>query len=211
MDSLIIVFVKTPKLGAVKSRLAYTIGDEAALTIYIEFLKILENTLLECKEDIVVYFSETIDSDFFKNYPNKIQYGEDLGQRMYNAFEDGFSQGYRKIILIGSDIPDMKSTNIRSAFEQLDNNKVVFGPALDGGYYLIGLSELLEAPFKLKQWSNQFVLKNSLKQLQEHNIHPALIAKLNDIDTFEDLLNSETLKTNTTIRSVLNNYYDKRN
>ena len=198
-------------LGAVKSRLAKTVGDKSALSIYTEFLKILECTLNECLEDVIIYFSETITNDYFNNYTKKVQVGNDLGERMQSAFQDGFSQGYKKIVLIGSDIPDLQSNHIQSAFESLTSTKVVFGPSHDGGYYLIGLSEFLTQPFELHQWSTQDVLSNSLNELEKVDISYALIEKLNDIDTFEDLLSSRALKTNKNLHSEVKKYHDKRN
>lgn len=210
MKSLIIVFVKNPKLGRVKSRLANSIGEQSALKLYLEFLNITASTLKNCPQDIVIYFSEDIDSDLLNNYRQRVQKGADLGEKMFHAFAEGFAEGYEKIVLIGSDIPDLKPEHIQAAFQKLEDHKAVFGPAEDGGYYLIGLSQPIKFPFEIQEWSTSTVLNNTLDNLKNNNIDYALIEMLNDIDTFEDLLNSKVLKTNNIVIREIKKYYDTR-
>ena len=187
-NNLIIVFVRTPELGKVKTRLAKAIGDQAALTIYKLLLKHTATVLHELSFDKVVYYSEKIENnDFWKAslFEKKLQKGADLGERMQHAFETAFDRGYKKVLIIGSDLFELTSTLIISALEALETYDISIGPSLDGGYYLLGMKELHPAVFKNKKWGTDSVLENTLQDLKQQNVK--LLEALNDIDTFEDL------------------------
>jgi rSAM/selenodomain-associated transferase 1 len=135
-----------------------------------------------------VYYSVKIRSNDIwdsKNYQKNQQVGEDLGIRMQNAFKNGFDAGYKKVVIIGSDLYDLTSENIEKAFTELDNNDVVLGPAEDGGYYLLGMNLLHSTIFKNKKWGTQTVRKDTLTDLKDKKVH--LLEELNDIDIFEDI------------------------
>ena len=186
--NLIIVFVRTPELGKVKTRLAKSIGDVSALTIYKLLLKHTATVLHDLRFDKVVYYSEKVEENDFweaRLFEKKLQKGADLGERMQHAFETAFEQGYQKVLIIGSDLFDLKSIHITTAFEALENHDLTIGPSLDGGYYLLGMKELYPAVFKNKKWGTDSILGNTLKDLQQQNVK--LLEALNDIDTFEDL------------------------
>ena len=165
-NNLIIVFVRTPELGKVKTRLAKAIGDQAALTIYKLLLKHTSTVLHELSFDKVVYYSEKIENnDFWKAslFEKKLQKGADLGERMQQAFETAFDRGYKKVLIIGSDLFELTSTLIISALEALETYDISIGPSLDGGYYLLGMKELHPAVFKNKKWGTDSVLENTLQ------------------------------------------------
>ena len=187
-NNLIIVFVRTPELGKVKTRLARAIGDQAALTIYKLLLKHTATVLHKLSFDKVVYYSEKIENnDFWEAslFEKKLQEGADLGERMQQAFETAFDGGYKKVLIIGSDLFELTSTLIISALEALETYDISIGPSLDGGYYLLGMKELHPAVFKNKKWGTNSVLNNTLQDLKQQNVK--LLEALNDIDTFEDL------------------------
>ena len=187
-NSLIMVFVRNPELGRVKTRLAKTIGDQAALEIYEILSKHTAKIISEIDSDKLIFYSEKIqDNDIWTviNCKKQIQTKGDLGQKMLDAFQYGFSLGYKKIIIIGSDLYSLRTKHIKSTFEQLENYDVVIGPALDGGYYLLGLNSVIPEIFKQKQWSTSSILKDTLSDLKKFNIN--LLKPLNDIDTYEDL------------------------
>jgi len=187
-NSLIMVFVRNPELGRVKTRLAKTIGDQAALEIYEILSKHTAEIISEIDSDKLIFYSEKIqDNDIWTviNCKKQIQTKGDLGQKMLDAFQYGFSLGYKKIIIIGSDLYSLRPKHIESAFEQLENYDVVIGPALDGGYYLLGLNSVIPEIFKQKQWSTSSILKDTLSDLKKFNVN--LLEPLNDIDTYEDL------------------------
>ena len=186
--NLTIVFVRNPELGKVKTRLAKTIGDKKALNIYILLLKHTESVLQKVSSDKVVYYSEEIqNNDLWSNrcFQKKLQKGNDLGERMQHAFETAFKEGYEKVVIVGSDLFDLKAAHIENAFKALENHDLVIGPSLDGGYYLLGMKVLHPAVFKNKQWGTDSVLETTLKNLEQENVK--LLEALNDIDTFEDL------------------------
>ena len=186
--NLILVFVRNPELGKVKTRLSKTIGDKYALNIYILLLKHTESVLQKVSSDKVVYYSEKIQSnDLWSNrcFQKKLQKGNDLGERMQHAFEMAFKEGYEKVVIVGSDLFDLKAAHIENAFKALENHDLVIGPSLDGGYYLLGMKVLHPAVFKNKQWGTDSVLETTLKNLEQENVK--LLEALNDIDTFDDL------------------------
>ena len=118
-------------------------------------------------------------------------------------FKDSFEAGYQKVILIGSDLPNISKEIIDSGFESLTNNKIVFGPAEDGGYYLIGMSKMNRSIFEDKPWSQSELLTITLDQLKEQQQPVGLIETLNDIDTFEDLIASDFYKNSPTIQEII--------
>lgn len=187
-NPLIMVFVRNPELGRVKTRLAKSIGDQAALETYKILSKHTSKIINEIDSDQLIFYSDKIqDNDIWTatNCKKQIQTKGDLGQKMLDAFQYGFSLGYQKIIIIGSDLYSLRPKHIESAFEQLENYDVVIGPALDGGYYLLGLNFIIPKIFNQKQWSTSSVLKETLSDLKEFNVN--LLEPLNDIDTYEDL------------------------
>ena len=186
--NLIIVFVRNPELGKVKTRLSKTIGDKDALKIYTILLKHTESVLHRVSSYKVVYYSEEIQyNDLWSDtqYQKKRQKGNDLGARMQNAFETAFKEGHEKVVIVGSDLFDLKPTHIENAFKSLENNEVVLGPSLDGGYYLLGMKKMHSVVFKNKQWGTDSILESTLKNLEQKNVK--LLEALDDIDTFEDL------------------------
>lgn len=194
--TLIIVFVKNIKLGKVKTRLAKTIGNQGAFEVYSELVKITEKATENLSIDKRIYFSDAIIDSKWKGNYKAIQKGENLGKRMKNAFIKGFEDGYEKIVLIGSDLPDINSSYIENGLQNLKTNNVVFGPAIDGGYYLIGMTKVHDFIFDNKPWSQSNLLTVTLEELKQNNISFDLLEPLNDIDTFEDLEASTFYKSN---------------
>ncbi len=199
---LLIVFVKNIKLGKVKTRLASTIGNQGAFEIYKELFKITEKVTTNLPIEKRIYFSDTIIDHKWPNTFKAVQQGIDLGERMKNAFLDGFRDGYDKIVLIGSDLPEISEEIILESFKKLDHHESVFGPADDGGYYLIGQFKMNKAPFENKPWSTSNLLKITLEELTTNNCSFTLLQSLNDIDTFEDLIASDFYKNNPHIQKM---------
>ncbi|MBC2844379.1 TIGR04282 family arsenosugar biosynthesis glycosyltransferase [Winogradskyella flava] len=207
-DALVIVFVKNIKLGTVKTRLAKTIGDYGAFEVYSELVKITENATTELNIDKRIYFSNAVVDTKWPNEFKAVQQGVDLGERMLNAFKDGFEAGYKRIVLIGSDLPEINSTHIENGIKALDKNDVVFGPAEDGGYYLIGLSKLEEAIFINKPWSQPNLLEITLQELHNTNVSVTTLETLNDIDTYEDLIASDFYRSNLKLQEKIQQLND---
>lgn len=192
--SLLLVFSKNPTLGKVKTRLAKTIGKEKALKVYKALLKKTASVLEELEVDIHLYYSDFIEKDdIFSTVATqkKRQTGEQLGERMSNAFRESLIS-YNKVVIIGTDLWTLEIQDIKNAFRALENHAAVIGPSTDGGYYLLGIKEVIPQIFLNKQWGTSSVLPNTLKDLKSIKYH--LLPEKNDIDTFSDLLEHPTLK-----------------
>ncbi|REG89829.1 TIGR04282 family arsenosugar biosynthesis glycosyltransferase [Winogradskyella sediminis] len=207
-DTLVIVFVKNITLGTVKTRLAKTIGNLGAFEVYTELVKITENATEQLPIDKRIYFSNTVVESQWPNDYKTVQNGNDLGERMMNAFKDGFEAGYKRIVLIGSDLPDINATHIMNGLKALEANDVVFGPAEDGGYYLVGMSQLEASVFTNKPWSQPHLLTETLQELQKNNVSVSTLDTLNDIDTYEDLIASDFYKSNIKLQEKIQQLND---
>jgi len=190
MNKSIIVFVRKPELGKVKTRLAKEIGEAAALSIYKQLLSITRNTVAPLECDKFIFYSDSLAlDDQWENdvYKKEIQQGETLGERMEHAFSKLLQGGYRKVIIIGSDCPGLTTSIIEEAYQKLDTCEVVIGPAEDGGYYLLGLTNLFPQLFRSKAWSTGTVFSDTVKDLVHSGISYSLLPELVDIDRREDL------------------------
>ena len=188
--NLLLIFTRNPELGKAKTRLAKTVGDETALEIYKFLLERTRDISSKVNADKAVYYSVKIRENDIWNpniYQKHQQFGDDLGIRMLNAFKNGFEAGYKKVMIIGSDLYDLSEKNIEKAFVALDTNDVVIGPAEDGGYYLLGMNALQENVFKNKEWGTASVRKDTLKDLSDKKVK--VLAFKNDIDVYEDIIN----------------------
>ncbi|QVY67371.1 TIGR04282 family arsenosugar biosynthesis glycosyltransferase [Polaribacter sp. Q13] len=187
-ENLLLIFTRNPELGKAKTRLAKIVGDKTALEIYKFLLDKTKEVTSKVTSDKAVYYSVKIrENDIWdaNSYQKHQQVGEDLGIRMLNAFKNSFDAGYKKVMIIGSDLYDITSENIENAFDQLNSNDVVLGPAEDGGYYLLGMNALQENIFKNKDWGTASVRKDTLADLQDKAVF--LLPTLNDVDVFEDI------------------------
>ena len=193
MNRLLMVFIKDSSKYPVKTRLKTSIGKNKSIWVYNQILKKTALVLKNIKTDIAVFhYNSIISKNPFKNFSkwNKIQIGKNLGEKISNAFNWGFEKGYKKIIIIGSDLWDLNEEIINTGFIELNKNKVVIGPSIDGGYYLLGLNKKMPKIFEGIKWGTQSVLAETLKLL-EHE--PYILTELNDIDTFEDLITNPSL------------------
>ena len=188
MSTALIIFIKNPNIGQVKTRLAKEIGDEQALEIYLELCRLTRVVIHDFPGTKYLFYSDEIISDddwdpvlFIK----QLQSGRDLGERMKNAFSSVFHKN-EKIILIGSDCPYLKLTHLNEASQELNKVDCVIGPAKDGGYYLLGLSSMIDELFMDKKWSSNLVLLQTLKTLNEKNHSVSQLETMEDIDTITD-------------------------
>lgn len=186
----IIIFIRNPVLGKVKTRLAKTLGDDKAFAIYQHLLAYTHHITGKVSCDKMVYYSdEVVRNDIWENelFTKKVQHCGHLGERMGNAFIELFKAGYDKLVIIGSDCIELNETIIEQAFQMLDEHKVVVGPSVDGGYYLLGMTSYLPELFTNKNWGTASVLEDSLLDLHSANISVAQLVALNDIDEEADL------------------------
>lgn len=191
--SVLLIFTKNPELGKCKTRLASTLGDEKALSIYKQLLIHTKRftELLEVEKN--VYYSNVIpESDIWStaSFDKKLQSEGDLGNKMSSAFENVFNNGYKKAVIIGSDCAEINEEDLEKAFKSLDTNDVVIGPALDGGYYLLGMRNYYPFLFEDKSWSTPHLINETLDDLIKHDKSFELLEKKSDIDYEEDLKRS---------------------
>ncbi len=188
-DSLLMIFVKNLIPGMVKTRLAKDIGIDKALDVYQELVHHTHKITKKIDVDKSVYYSEYVEiEDIWDNGDYKLssQKGMTLGEKMTNAFDEAFDS-YKKVIIIGSDCYDLSSKLIKTAFEMLEENDIVVGPAKDGGYYLLGMSEYFPQLFQDKEYSTDKVLQDLLEEVEGLELSVHKLPILSDIDTIEDL------------------------
>jgi rSAM/selenodomain-associated transferase 1 len=191
----ILVFVRAPEMGKVKTRLANVIGQDAALRLYKSFVADELDMLRDLFFDVIICYHpptarETIGNWLNKEFNFMAQSGKDLGQRMENAFEEVFSWGYQQALLIGSDLPDLPSSIILDAFDHLTRQDAVIGPCEDGGYYLIGFHRDTYSGevFMKIPWGTAQVFDRTLLRFHKKNLTSYILPRWRDIDDFEDLL-----------------------
>lgn len=184
------VFYRTPEYGRVKRRLAAQIGDGEALRAYQEMLDETMKNVQGLKDIQVFWFYEG-GSKYSEHFqPSDCclpQKGRNLGQRMSNATAYLFKAGYKKVVLIGSDSPDLPLCFIQKAFSALDSYQLAIGPAKDGGYYLIGMNRPLNHIFRGIIWGQNDVLKKTLLKADEGRICYFLLPEWSDIDDLTSL------------------------
>ncbi|RHX94680.1 transferase 1, rSAM/selenodomain-associated protein [Leptospira yasudae] len=186
----LILFLRNPVVGQVKTRLAAGLGNEAALNVYEQLVEITQKQVAGLDLPVRLYFDsipEFVSGKWGNQVSAHLQSGEDLGFRMSNAFSETFSQGATKAVIIGSDCPDLETKHIREAFSALDQSDAVLGPALDGGYYLLGLKSHLPEIFYEVPWSTDRVFAVTLEKLQLSRKNVWILPKLGDVDEPEDL------------------------
>jgi len=184
---VVLVFQKNAILGKVKTRLASGMGEARALEIYRHLVQSTYSVLEDVLAPVWTYFSdfipETVNPPIAKSF---VQEGQDLGERMANAFARSFELGIDKVVLIGTDCPTLHSQHLNEAFEALTHSDLVLGPATDGGYYLIGMKCRADYLFAGIAWSTAEVLAQTLAVAKAHGLNSILLDELSDIDTQED-------------------------
>ena len=189
----IIILIRNPVLGCVKTRLAMDIGNYNALKVYVSLLNYTRRVTKCIDSSRLLFYSDFIDhSDDWDNriYEKHLQSGSDFGEKMLNAFKIAFSQ-HQLVVIIGSDCFELTSEIINLAFHKLGTFDAVLGPAMDGGYYLIGLKSVYPQLFQNKSWSSNSVLSETINTLKVLNLSFYLLPTLSDIDTINDLKDSK--------------------
>jgi rSAM/selenodomain-associated transferase 1 len=208
LKSALGIFFRSPALGKVKKRLAYEIGEDAALKAYESMLNATIENVSKLKGiDIYGFYEGEITSlnfrmpsdnppippleksgkEGFEKLPLVAQEGGNLGERMYKAIQWFFDKGYQKVLLIGTDSPDLPLFFIKEAFQKLDSYELVIGPSEDGGYYLIGMKEPLEMVFKNMEWGSDTVLNDTILHVHTAKKSYFLLSEWYDIDDFNTL------------------------
>lgn len=189
MPNALIIFVRNPELGKVKTRLAAVIGAEAALGIYCQLLLFTKKAaaLALCKKYIFYadYINET---DIWENesFSKQLQKGDSLGERMQDAFKTILKECGGSVQIIGSDCPLLTTEIINQGFELLKENDVVIGPSEDGGYYLLGMNSYYPEILNGISWSTAAVFSETMEKIKAEQLSLSTLPILSDVDTIKD-------------------------
>jgi rSAM/selenodomain-associated transferase 1 len=192
MRRALLIFAKNPAYGKVKTRLAATMGHRKALAIYQQLLQHAKKVTAGVNADKFIWYSDFIpDQDGWNDemYKKQLQTGNDLGEKMGNAFSCAFGKGYEKAAIIGTDCPEITSAVIGDAFRKLEKKDVVIGPSKDGGYYLLASKSFRPELFKNITWSTSKVLQQTLSICEKQQLSVHLLTQLSDVDTESDFRN----------------------
>lgn len=184
---------KCPDPDSVKTRLSGYLPDSKRIELYRYLLDTTVGKLKEISgtETFISYTPENA-GGYFLRYGAKTfpQSDGNIGERMLHAAKRIIGEGYEKVVIVGVDIPDISSHVVLKAFELLEKSDVVFGPATDGGYYLVGLNSPVEVIFKDIRWSTENVLEESIKLAETAGLSIDFTEVLSDIDTADDVRES---------------------
>lgn len=191
-EERLIVFVKYPVPGNVKTRLANTVGADMAVALYRCFVS---DTLSAARRSgyptLLCFHPPDAHDALIAWLGTKLtavpQKGNDLGERMLKAFQETLQESSR-VVLVGSDCPDLPARLLHQAFESLKSHQAVVGPAEDGGYYLIGFSsKFTDAPFKGIEWGGPKVFEATMAALRENGVNVYTLPVWKDVDEYDDL------------------------
>lgn len=197
-STALVVFVKNPELGKVKTRLAAQIGNEKALEIYLGLISHTHSVASGWDAQVRVYYSDYIpDFDIWDvGFCTKHrQDGSNLGERLLTAVSETFDEDFDQVIVIGSDCPKLNIEHLKKAKQELLDADVVLGPAKDGGYYLIGMNALHPELFIGKSWSSPNLFDQTLETMISKGLSWYELPILTDIDTVEDLERSAFMES----------------
>jgi len=194
MKDALLLFVKLPVAGRVKTRLQPELSPELAAGLYRAMVDDVFTALERPGQwDVVAFFSPYEQERAFREWlPDSTnlvaQSGTDLGERLARAFEWSHAQGHSRTIIVGTDMPTLGSDALSDAFEALEHAEVVLGPSTDGGYYLVGLKEPRPELFEDVGWSTSEVLEQTVAKLEGGRATYRLLPERTDIDTWQDAL-----------------------
>jgi rSAM/selenodomain-associated transferase 1 len=198
---MLLIFVKYPEPGKVKTRLAENIGFENAAMLYRKMAEqiIYDLSKLADYRKIVFFDPPERRNDVmrwlkFNGLSFIAQEGNSLGEKILNAFKHAFSLGADKAVIVGTDCPQITTQTILKAFEKLKRSGVVIGPSYDGGYYLLGLRRFIPEIFHDVDWSTNLVFDQTMKKIRDKGLESDCLETFRDVDTVDDLSKDQLLK-----------------
>jgi rSAM/selenodomain-associated transferase 1 len=188
-SNALIIFQKNILKGKVKTRLAATVGDDNAMAVFRFLVDHTYSIAAATDAHKFLFYSDFIEPVSLapENFIAMVQEGDSLGERMSNAFKIVFQAGYSNVIIIGTDCYELNASIVNEAFEKMEENDFVVGPAMDGGYYLLGMKQHSDMVFENKQWSTDKVFSDTLKDIHSMGKLCFQTKSLSDIDTEADL------------------------
>ncbi|MFO0902307.1 MAG: TIGR04283 family arsenosugar biosynthesis glycosyltransferase [Pirellulales bacterium] len=192
----LLVFTRYPEPGRTKTRLIPALGPAGAADLHAALaskaLRAVDELAPRRPVDLEVQFAGGDAAAMGERFGAARRYapqqGESLGERLERAIAESFRSGARRVVVIGVDCPDLDAGRLQMAFESLDDADVVLGPALDGGYYLIGLTRPQPELFQGIDWGTDQVLRQTLAQAARRSLHVQQLPPLGDVDHPEDLI-----------------------
>jgi rSAM/selenodomain-associated transferase 1 len=197
-SNALIIIAKYPEKESVLTRLKESMSDEKRLDLYVSLLNRTVKELCSIPGvDTFIAYAPQERRDYFSRFNLKLipLTGGDLGTGMIEAFSEVFNLGYSRASLVGTDIPDLSAEIILESFEILSEKDLVFGPATDGGYYLVGMRKLIREVFEGVPWSSDKTLLKSLEQAKRSGYSAGLTEILSDIDRIEDVKRAGLIRT----------------
>lgn len=197
----LVVMAKEPVPGNVKTRLCPPLTYEMAAELYRCFLLDSFDQYVKLDKTLVIVsffppeWKQGLRAMAPKDFRLIPQSGDDLGERLINAFAYAFSIGNKSVSIVGTDHPTMPIDYIKQSFSLMSNdeNDLVLGPSTDGGYYLIGLKKLHKEVFKGIAWSTEMVFEETVDRAERLNLKVATLPQWYDVDTPEDLARLESM------------------
>ncbi|PHI19533.1 glycosyltransferase [Lewinellaceae bacterium SD302] len=190
MSDTLIVLVKNPIAGKTKTRLAASVGHPKALKMYRILMEYTQQQAagLRDTERLLLYSDRVTHNDEWPDelYTKGVQEGPGLGERMENAFARAFAEGAERAVIIGSDCPGVTTELLQTALGALRDKDLVIGPALDGGYYLLGMRKSQPTLFRDMNWSTEDVAAETLARARKLGLSIAELVPLSDVDYLED-------------------------
>jgi uncharacterized protein len=207
-DTCVLCFVKYPEKGHVKQRLTVDFDDDVVVELYSNFILDVVSILKKLDAKFYLCFSPLNAQKKFRDwlgssYNYVPQKGNDLGERMKNGFCYAFSEGFRRVILIGCDSPDLPEDFLKNAIVDLQTHDMVLGPSSDGGYYLIGFRDdtFLPSVFDGISWSSSIVFQDTIAKAKNGGRSLSLLPAWSDVDIISDLKNLVRRNRNTVFKS----------
>ncbi len=202
----IIVMARYPEAGKTKTRIIPALGAEGAAALHTHLVKqtlaTVDQFISTRRCDVEVRFAGGDEAGMQRLFESRHRFlpqqGDSLGDRMNDAVAAAFEGGFQRVVVIGTDCPSLTTTHLAEAFQSLDHSGVVVGPAVDGGYYLLGMREHYSELFNLIEWGTANVLKQTLQNVRRINASVHRLSPLSDVDFPEDLINCRKLQDNFT-------------
>ena len=186
----LIIFLKAPRPGTVKTRIAQSAGADRSCAIYREMVGTVLEHLRPIRHAQLCFAPDDAGPEIVpwlrEDWTARPQGGGDLGERLHRAFVSAFTAGAERVVIVGSDCPEVKAADIRNAWRESKSHDLVLGPAVDGGYWLIGLRAPQPDLFHDIAWSSEQVLGQTLQRAKSLGLRIQLLRILTDIDTEAD-------------------------
>ena len=192
MNNALIIFTRVPIPGQTKTRLMPFLSEEECAQLHTCFIRDIYAKAKKTEADLFVFYTPEEEKvkllHVLEEEPVCIsQQGAGLGMRMKLAIDSVLQMGYKKVILIGTDIPQVRTETLEQAFAYLDTHDIVIHPTYDGGYYLIGMKTEQNSIWNVKRYGTNTVIQDTLQHMYEENLTVAVGEKYYDIDDKYDL------------------------